>query len=300
MNRHLTHILSVLALSLATVTAWADNNSGADNNATTNNTNNTTTYYINAPRFVRPILSQWITDYEQAHGGTRFAIAKTAESRQNSALDILTSESEPTTRSNKIFVARYAILPAVAKGSEAEQIVRKHNLNSKRIKELFFLKDDVSENEAEQEGADKADKQLTVYSATGKGSITTAFARYYSEDASSYRGKKIAGDDAFLNQALAKDTKGITVNAVSNLFDINSRQPVNGISIVAVGKDGQNAVSNLDTLLAALQNGNANKDVDIEKIGFSYHDNKDVADFVKWVAENSSRYTSRFGFLPVK
>lgn len=91
MNRHLTHILSALALSLATATAWADNNRGADNNASANNT---TTYYINAPRFVRPILSQWISDYEQSHGGVRFAIAKTAETRQNSALDILTSESE--------------------------------------------------------------------------------------------------------------------------------------------------------------------------------------------------------------
>ena len=62
MNRHLTHILSALALSLATATVWADNNRGADNNASANNT---TTYYINAPRFVRPILSQWISDYER-------------------------------------------------------------------------------------------------------------------------------------------------------------------------------------------------------------------------------------------
>lgn len=297
MNRHLTHILSALALSLATATVWADNNRGADNNASANNT---TTYYINAPRFVRPILSQWISDYEQSHGGVRFAIAKTAETRQNSALDILTSESEPTSRSHKTFVARYAILPAVAKGSVAEQIVRKHNLNSKRIKALFFLKDDISENEPEPDGTDKAARQLTVYSAMSANSITAAFARFYSEDAGSYRGKKIAGDDAFLNQALAKDTKGITVNAVSNLFDIDSRQPVNGISVVAVDKDGQEAVSNLDKLLTALQSGSDNKDVDIEKIGFGYQDNKDLSDFVNWVATNGSRYTQRFGFLPVK
>ena len=38
MNRHLAHILSALALSLAAVTAWADDNRGSDNNSSTDNT----------------------------------------------------------------------------------------------------------------------------------------------------------------------------------------------------------------------------------------------------------------------
>jgi hypothetical protein len=69
---------SVLALGLFNISAGAD----SSNKEATSSSN---TYYINAPKFVRPLVGRWSNEYRESTPQVGFAIAKTAEHNKNSA-----------------------------------------------------------------------------------------------------------------------------------------------------------------------------------------------------------------------
>lgn len=209
-------ILTVV-FSLVGNSVWANDPVGENNSASAS-----TTYYINAPRFVRPLIEKWITEYRKVEPHANFAIAKTAANKNNSVLNIQLNETAAQNDLTKktVYFAEYAILPIAGKDSEAAKTLAKQELNSKSIKSLFFEKDDFEE-------ADKNDKKAAayvVYTGNSSQSVAPEFASHYGKDASNFRGKRIVGDDQFLNTAIAKDPQGIAFNAISNIYDLQTRQ----------------------------------------------------------------------------
>ena len=55
-------VIVTLVFSLQALVASAGNNTVADNNSE----NSSSTFYINAPRFVRPLIEKWIQEYKKA------------------------------------------------------------------------------------------------------------------------------------------------------------------------------------------------------------------------------------------
>ena len=112
------------------------------------------------------------------------------------------------------------------------------------MKQLFFLNDDFDED---------VKKNKT-----------------FGEESANFRGKRISGDDLFLNTAIAKDPLGVTFNTLSNIFDLQSRHLKSDLSLVGLDlkKDLEKSFTDngtLDDVLTILENGKP-AEVTIEKV----------------------------------
>ena len=295
-----TAILSLVLSAAGLLSASADNNVSLHDN---NSTNPQAIYYIDAPRFVRPLVEKWITEYQKVQPAAHFAVAKSAANRDASILHVQLSDNTAGNGQKTVYFAQYAILPVTTKGSDADKALSRNELNVKKLKQLFFSGDD-SNGDNTDAGSKKATpfNSLVVYTGSGTQSVSRLFAAYYGQDASTFRGKRIIGDDQFLNTAIAKGPKGVTINAVSNLYDLSTRQLKSGLTLLSldVDKSLQTILSgnaSLDELLSSLET-TTTKNIPIERIGLTSTDDNDAVDsFVDWVATNSQTYNHQYGLL---
>lgn len=281
-------VLAIL-LSLGLAGAWAEGNSNGG------------VKYVKSPRFARPLVEKWISEYSKVEPGVKFEIAK--GSGQSVALSVALDEQAGNANNdnavqNTIYFGEYAVLPITARDSEAEKVLAGKRLNSKKLKQLFFLDDEFDEDAKKNKQFD----QLTVYSGSNATSVAGSFARNFGEENAAFRGKRISGDDQFLNTAIQKDPLGVTFNTLSNIFDLQSRRLKNDVSLVGIDvkKDLAEAFSNeasIDDIIGILENGKV-QEVTVEKVGFSYNGvDDDVTKFLNWVLENGTKYNHQFGIL---
>lgn len=295
-----------VVLSLVGNTVWASSpviNNQVEGNATTSVEGNNaaaSTYYINAPRFVRPLIEKWISEYKKVDSRANFAIAKTAETKGKSALSIQLKETPSNNGLSQrtVYFAEYAILPVAGKNSDAAKALVKQELNNKSIKSLFFEKDDFEEPGK----ADKKAAAYVVYTGNGNQSVSAEFASHYGKDASAFRGKRIVGDDLFLNTAIVKDPQGITINAAPNLYDLQTRKLKSDLALLPIDVEkNQRAVfeeeATVDDLIRVLE---ANKGgyIPVERIGLTYQDgDSNVTNFIAWILQEGATYNHEYGLL---
>ena len=293
-------LLFTVALSFTAQSVWAGSKVESAATEGQNVTTATTTYYITAPRFVRPLIEKWISEYRKVNTHANFAIAKTAEAKGKSALHIQLNEnsSADNLAQPTIYFAEYAILPVAGKNSEAAKTLGKQELNSKNIKNLYFEKDDFDE-------PDKNDKKVApyvVYAGNGTQSVSAEFASHYGKDASHFRGKRIVGDDLFLNTAIQKDPQGITFNAIPNIYDLKTRKLKSDLALLPIDVEkslrsvfGQETT--IDDVISLLE-ANKSSNIPVERIGFSYQEGDDnVAQFISWILSEGESYNHDFGLL---
>ena len=263
-------------------------------------TNASSVRYVKAPRFARPLVEKWITEYAKTQSDVEFQIAKGNQSQDNIALNIVfdnqNTESEDFSR--VIYFGEFAVLPITASGSEAAKVLEGKHLNSKKLKQLYFLNDDFDEDVKKNKQFEK----LVIYSGSNATSVASSFAHNFGEESSNFRGKRISGDDLFLNTALSKDPLGVSFNALPNIFDLKSRHIKNDLTIIGIDvkkslEDSFSDKATLDELILALENGKVSE-VAVEKIGVSYNQNDDaINQFLNWILSNGIKYNHEFGLL---
>ena len=132
----------------------------------------------------------------------------------------------------------------------------------------------------------KTFETITIYSGSNATSVASSFAHNFGEESSSFRGKRISGDDLFLNTALAKDPLGVSFNALPNIFDLESRHIKDNLSLVNVRHILRKPVVS---------------EVAIEKVGISVNNADDeVNKFLDWVLAQGTKYNHEFGLLNLK
>ena len=286
-------IALILSLGLNS-NVWAEGNRANEVNGT-NNTNNTTVRTIKAPRFARPLVEKWIKEYAKTQPGVEFQIAK---GQGHTDLNVVLEDKD---FSQIVYFGETAVLPITARSSEAARLLEGKHLNNKKLKQLFFLNDDFDEDVKKN----KTFETITIYSGSNATSVASSFAHNFGEESSSFRGKRISGDDLFLNTALAKDPLGVSFNALPNIFDLESRHIKDNLSLVGldVKKDLAESFSDkgtLDDLLTALENSKVSE-VAIEKVGISVNNADDeVNKFLDWVLAQGTKYNHEFGLLNLK
>ena len=261
-----------------------------------NNTNNVRT--IKSPRFARPLVEKWIEEYAKTESGVTFQIAKgQGESDLSIALGSLGQESKDVF-SHWIYIGETAVLPITARSSEAARLLEGKHLNAKKLKQLFFLNDDFEEDVKKN----KAFETITIYSGSNATSVAGSFAHNFGEESTNFRGKRIAGDDLFLNTAIAKDPLGVSFNTLSNIFDLQSRHLKNDLTLVGLDlkKDVAGSFSDkgsLDEVLQILENEKP-AEVAVEKVAISFNGTDEAVNrFLQWVLENGTKYNHQYGLL---
>ena len=197
MKKVLLTIAAILTLGLGNVLAEE------------NHTNSVRT--IKSPRFARPLVEKWIEEYAKTEPGVTFQIAK---GQGESDLSVAIADQQEKTQdlfSHWIYIGETAVLPITARSSEAARLLEGKHLNAKKLKQLFFLNDDFEEDVKRN----KAFEAITIYSGSNATSVAGSFAHNFGEESTNFRGKRIAGDDLFLNTAIAKDPLGVSFNTLS-------------------------------------------------------------------------------------
>ena len=288
MKKLVSIIAAVLVLGLTN--AWAEGNS-----------TNSGVRTIKSPRFARPLIEKWIEEYAKTEPGVEFQIVKGSGNQDNIDLNVTFSDNQDNNEklfSHIVYFGETAVLPITARSSEAARLLEGKHLNSKKLKQLFFLNDDFDEDVKKI----KAFENIIIYSGSNASSVASSFARHFGEESSSFRGKRISGDDLFLNTAITKDPLGVTFNTLSNIFDLKSRHLKSNLSLVGLDlkKELANSLNDegsLDDVLNALENGSP-AEVTIEKVGITFNEADDAVNhFLQWVLENGTKYNHEYGLL---
>jgi len=288
MKKLVSIIAAVLVLGLTN--AWAEGNS-----------TNSGVRTIKSPRFARPLIEKWIEEYAKIEPGVEFQIVKGSGNQDNIDLNVTFSDNQDSNEklfSHIVYFGETAVLPITARSSEAARLLEGKHLNLKKLKQLFFLNDDFDEDVKKI----KAFENIIIYSGSNASSVASSFAHHFGEESSSFRGKRISGDDLFLNTAISKDPLGVTFNTLSNIFDLKSRHLKSNLSLVGLDlkKELANSLNDegsLDDVLNALENGSP-AEVTIEKVGITFNDADDAVNhFLQWVLENGTKYNHEYGLL---
>ena len=282
-------IAVLLSLNISTI--WAEGNS----------TNTSSVRYVKAPRFARLLVEKWITEYAKTQPGVEFQIAKGNQKQANIDLNVVFDhqDTKPQDFSHTIvYFGEFAVLPITASGSEAAKVLEGKHLNSKKLKQLYFLGDEFDDEVKKNKQFEK----LVIYSGSNATSVASSFAHNFGEESSNFRGKRISGDDLFLNTALVKDPLGVSFNALPNIFDLQSRHIKSDLALVGLDlkKELEKSFSkngSLDDVLNILENGKPTE-ITIEKVGIEYNNSDDaVNNFLHWVLENGVKYNHEYGLL---
>ena len=279
-----------ILLSINISSTWAEGNS----------TNTSNVRYVKVPRFARPLVEKWISEYAKTQPGVEIQIAKGNQNQGNIDLNVVFDNQDSNTNhfSHIVFFGEFAVLPITASGSEAAKVLEGKHLNSKKLKRLYFLDDELDEDVKKI----KQFEQLVIYSGSNASSVASSFAHNFGEESSNFRGKRISGDDLFLNTALSKDPLGVSFNALPNIFDLQSRHVKNDLTIIGIDvkknlEENFSDKATLDELITILENDKVSE-VAIEKIGVSYDESDEALNqFLQWVLTNGTKYNHEYGLL---
>jgi ABC-type phosphate transport system substrate-binding protein len=285
--KKLVLFLSIVSLNLSAISAK-------------NNVNGT--IYIESSRLMSPLIEQWVNEYEKTNPQINFELADEKIDADDISLKLITVKSGNANSLQdyeKILIfGRSAILPVTGKENPLIDEFSKKRLDKKKIKDLFFEKDSSDD----EEGSSKKTYTSTVYSGISETSVANSFAAYFGYTSSKLKGKKIVGDDVYLIQAIQRDKDGITINSLSNIFDIKTRKLKDNVTILPLDIDKkyreyltESAV--IDDVIELLESTSIDL-IPVESIGFVYDSNNEsITDFLEWVLTEGKKYNHNFGLL---
>lgn len=166
------------------------------------------------------------------------------------------------------------------------------------IKELFFEKDP---SESDNKKIAKLREYTTIYSGNKANSGSFLFASHFGYTASDLRDKRVSGDDFYLLKAIEKDPKGITINNLTYIYDLKTRNLKDDLALLPldIKKEYSEVLisSNLDKTLELLEKESFDL-IPVNKIGITYKEsNPAITDFLQWILTEGQVYNHNFGFL---
>ncbi|GHT01714.1 hypothetical protein AGMMS49525_03250 [Bacteroidia bacterium] len=231
-------------------------------------------------------------------GSLRNVVSSKNINAENVDIQLLASDEYADTKFT-FPIGRYAVLPISGKNNTSLGEFGKKKLNSKRIKELFFEKDLLDDDEPE-----KNKYNATIYSVVNASCTANAFASHFGFDPSKLKGRKISGDEIYLNNAVQKDNTGVSFNNLNYIYDIDSRQLKSNIALLPLDLKKEYsevmAEANLDKVIELLETKSIDL-IPVEEINFVATHTLDAQtrQFLQWVATDGQAFNHQYGFLNV-
>lgn len=263
---------------------------------------------VTGARFSYPLVNKWIDEYVKENPHVQIII-EARGSRDPLKYDILAEVYEPEGDIKEdreyLEVGRYAILPVANRASSFAAIYSDKGLNRDLIQQIFF------HNIFQGNDSNPIRKPYTVYTRLQKAGVPSVFSKYYGYGQKDFKGIAIAGSDEHLLKALLRDTTGVTYLPLPLIYDMLTREPVEGLSVLPVDLNGNNKINDeekfyntIDRVLETLQSKAAGKlhNIPIEHLHLSVDKDRasnEAIDFLKWVEEHGRDYLQEFGYLKV-
>lgn len=243
--------------------------------------------------FAKSLMECLASEYNKENAGVEIEIVSTADADANVQI----------ADNGLASVGKFIILPIANSENEILNNKKLRKGVNETIEKKIFVQPTYEEVlDAEEEG----EQQLsgTVYSLSGsKAQTTRLFAEKLHTTPNHLKGKKILGREENVISVVKQQADAISFNVANLIYDLNNRQPQQGISVLSVDLDGNGKVSdqertalaNIDTLTDYLNKvvtpGIAVGDVVIAS------DNQQVRDFVTWTQAKGQEIVAKQGFL---
>lgn len=245
---------------------------------------------VSVPDFARPLVEKWTEEYQKNNANVHFKFTAATQEKQHNSISVATTD-------DAVLVARYALLPVASIESDAGQRIGSRGLNAKRLKSLFFVQEDYEDASKKE----KREQELHIITGNSQQSASRLYATHFHKEIFEFKGKKIQGDDSFLNIAMTRDPLGVTVNFLSNIYDLGNRQLLKTLVLLPLDIDrrGRQVLSEgqLDDIIQLLENEQY-AEIPIGNVGLDYnHSNPLLSDFVNWILTNGLQYVHQYGLL---
>lgn len=249
-------------------------------------------------QFTQSAIERLVAEYSKQNPSFHAEVVKGAQVQADATVSLSAEEQE-----HESTVGRFVVLPIANAQNELLNVKKvQRGLNDKLEQQLFVERDIEDEISAREDG----EKALpgTVYSLTGRKSATTqVLARQLQIAPSRFKGKRIMGREENLLDVVRNNADAVSYNVTSLIYDVKSRQPVSGLTVLAVDLDGngkvtdeeRNAIENLDTLTGFLsahpKNSLPTGNVDINT------ENVHLKNFVNWTRTEGYSILAQYGLL---
>lgn len=257
---------------------------------------------ITGVRFAYPLVDKWIKQYTAENPKAQIVIETrtiTDPEKYDLLIEAYDQEKEVKEGREYVSIGRYALLPVANSKSQFAKEYSDKGLIEKTYKQIFF-------HDIYAEKDKSITTPFTVYTRLQKAGAPLTFAKYFGYEQQQIKGKTIAGADEHLIKALLKDDTGITYTVPGLAFDLTSRKPAEGLTIIPVDLDGngrvskeEKAVDNLDQFLQKLETEKV-KNIPVEYVHFSIaknNSNPEAKKFLLWVASHAEEDLHQFGYL---
>lgn len=253
--------------------------------------------YIKSLRLANGLLNKWISEYGKQYPGLSPEAKET--DGEGRAMEVAPVSARQTGaaegQETLVLFGRYAVLPIA--GRDNALLEARKKLNEKRLKELFF-EEDAADDDFDPNRKDRYD--AVIYSGSGSFSAAHSFAEHFGYETGRLKGKRIAGDDIYLNSAVRKDAKGVSFNPLNYVFDLESRRLNEGIGLLPldVKKEYAAHLQHLDEAITLLESREIDL-VPVDELAFVLPEKVSggMLRFVAWTLSEGQQYVHEFGFL---
>lgn len=263
---------------------------------------------ITGARFSYTLIQRLIDDYNKLNPEVQIII-EARGSNDPASYDILAevyhrSDLSSATR-EYAYIGRYGVLLVANRSSDFARVYEKNGLTTKLIKQIYFF-DPLADRDSEQ----RIKAPYTVYTRLQKAGVPVVFSRKFGFSQSDINGKSIAGSDEHLLKVLQRDSTGVSYLPIPLVYDLKTRAPLAGLSVLPVDIDNNDRVNDqekfygtLDDVLNNLKTVSAEKThnlafgdlhLSMEKKNANVH----AVAFLAWARANAGVYLAEYGFLP--
>lgn len=260
------------------------------------------TINITGTRFLFPLIERWGQEFNKVQPGVTIVVKQGVSNPDINATAAPIKNQDPN-KGKYVTVSRFAIVPIVNSHNPSLQNLQSKGFSEKDFETIYFKKDNTSEKPSAFEGNPL---NYRVYSRTACTSAT--FSSAFGEELKNLKnvGERIENDNLLL-ETIAKDTLGVAYNDLGIVYDLKTRKPKAGISVVPSDLNGngliessENFYNSLDAVIRNLESTSSNLPPrgDFTLI---FKDTKpETAAFVDWILKDGQKYLHEYGFLSRK
>jgi len=254
-------------------------------------------------KFIHPIVEKWVSEYKKTYPDSKLDV-KLQASEGVAALKLVvnTGDEALDNSGTVIYTGRFALIPISNKNNPLLAKAGK-GLKKKDLQKLVFERE-PSDDDDDYEDTGKEKYTATIYSRNGQAATTLALAEHFDRSPDLIKGKKIAGDEIYLVDAISKDENGLAFNTLNYVYDLTTRRLKSNLTVLPLNlkQEIREALlsHDIDRTISALE------DIKTEVIPVSSFgliipknnfDNADILRFAEWVLENGQKFNHELGFL---
>jgi phosphate transport system substrate-binding protein len=201
-----------------------------------------------------------------------------------------------------IALTKDAVLPVVNSGHPAIDSIKTRGLTKAQFESIFITNKIIGWNDIYP---GLKEFQINVYSRSDACGAGEMWAKFLGKKQEDIKGVGVFGDPGMAD-AVRADPMAIGYNNVIYAYDINSRLPYHGLSVVPIDLNtngridpAENFYQNLDSIMAAIQTGRYPSPParDLYFVSNGKPQSKVVVEFIRWILNEGQTFVKNAGYV---